>query len=271
MNIARATRSWLDLREAADARARSTELLDSLQGILPENRPLQIHDLGCGTGSTRRWLGPKLSGLQNWTEYDRDHELLDRETTDSTTSIDGIDIPVNTRCTDLAALSGSDLHGANLITASALLDMFTMDELVNFVSLCVSAGCPCLITLSVVGRIEFSPPDFRDPLIEKAFNDHQMRSMPSGRLLGPKAVSAAAELFTQAGMSVLLRTSVWQLGPTDASLIDEWMSGWLGAAVEQDATLHDVSTSYLALRGLQLRDGLLHVEVHHQDLLAWHP
>lgn len=270
MNVARATHSWLTLREAADARARSTELLATLCGLLPENRPLKIHDLGCGTGSTRRWLGPQLSGLQEWTEYDRDCELLHRGVMDSTKSIDGIDMSVHTRCSDFAELTELDLHGADLITASALLDMFSASELLNFVSLCVSAGCPCLITLSVVGHVEFSPPDSLDARIEKAFNDHQRRPMPSGRLLGPEAVSAAAELFEQAGMSVLLLPSIWQLGPTDGSLLEEWISGWLGAALEQDATLRNVSTPYMTKRNLQLKDGLLNVEVHHQDLLAWH-
>lgn len=271
MKVARAARSWLDLRESADAQARSTELLDHLCELLPRERPLEIHDLGCGTGSMRRWLGPQLSGPQRWIEYDRDAELLHRHAADSTTSLDGIELSVQTRRSDLAQLNEADLTGAALITASALLDMLTADELEQLISVCASTGCPCLITLSVVGHVELFPPDSLDVAIQMAFNDHQRRKMPHGRLLGPDAAVAAADLFQQAGMSVITRPSAWRLGPADGPLLMEWFGGWLGAACDQDLALRDVAGPYAQKRHAQLNGGLLSATVHHHDLLAWHP
>lgn len=271
MSVARAARSWLDLREPADAQARSTELLDHLSGLLPHGRPLEIHDLGCGTGSMRRWLGPQLSGPQLWIEYDRDAELLQRHAADSTTSLDGVKLVVQTRRADLAQLVQSDLAGASLITASALLDMMTAEELEYFVSVCASAGCPCLITLSVAGHVELFPPDSLDVAIQGAFNDHQRRKIAHGRLLGPDAAAAAADLFHRAGLSVVTRLSTWRLGATDGPLLRDWFEGWLGAACEQDLALRKVAGPYAQKRLTQLKDGLWRVTVYHHDLLAWHP
>ena len=67
---------WLALREPADHAARSTTLVTELRRHLPENAPLAVHDLGCGTGSMLRWLAPQLPGPQRWTGHDRDKELL---------------------------------------------------------------------------------------------------------------------------------------------------------------------------------------------------
>jgi trans-aconitate methyltransferase len=271
VTVARAARNWLELREPADARARSTELVDHLSGLLPQVRPLVIHDLGCGTGSMRRWLGSQLSGAQLWIEYDRDAELLQRDAMDSTSSFDGIELSVQTRRADLAQLVEADLTGASLVTASALLDMFTADELEHFVSICASTGCPCLITLSVIGRVDLFPHDSLDVAAQRAFNDHQRRTMPHGRLLGPDAAAAAADLFQQAGLSILTRPSNWRLGPADGPLLVDWFQGWLRAACEQDLTLRNVAGSYAQKRRTQLDDGLWHATVHHQDLLAWYP
>ena len=54
---------WLALREPADAAARSRTLVDVLRPVLDgrPDRPLEVHDLGCGAGSMGRWLAPLLS------------------------------------------------------------------------------------------------------------------------------------------------------------------------------------------------------------------
>ena len=67
---------WLDLREPADAAARSTELAERLARHLPAG-PLVIHDLGGGSGAMGRWLAPRLPGPQHWVVHDRDPDLLE--------------------------------------------------------------------------------------------------------------------------------------------------------------------------------------------------
>ena len=74
------TPEWLDLREPADAAARSDELAERLGRHLPAAGHLVIHDLGGGSGAMVRWLAPRLPGPQHWVVHDRDEGLLELAT-----------------------------------------------------------------------------------------------------------------------------------------------------------------------------------------------
>jgi SAM-dependent methyltransferase len=264
----RVSSDWLQLREGADAAARSTGLVDEVRRHLSSART-HIHDLGCGTGSMARWLAPQLAGAQHWVMYDRDADLLARAAElRPGPAADGAAVTVETRQRDVTRLDRADLAGAALITASALLDMMTADELARFVTSCAQARCPVLVTLSVVGRVDLTPADPLDARIADAFNAHQRRTAGGRGLLGPAAVGLAIEAFTRRGMRVLVRASPWRLGSADAVLATEWFSGWVGAACEQRPELAGLAAPYVARRLAEAGSGRLGVTVHHQDLLA---
>jgi hypothetical protein len=263
----RAGSAWLALREPADAAARSAELVDELVSSLPEGE-LVIHDLGCGTGSMARWLVPRLSGPQRWILHDRDAELLARVGPARPRAADGSAVQLETRRDDITKLASAELGDARLITASALLDMMTAEELDRLLDLCTDAGCPVLITLSVVGRVELTPADPLDAQVMDAFNAHQRRDTSGGRLLGPDAARAAVEGFTRRGRDVVTRPSPWRLGPEQSALISEWFTGWLGAATEQRPELEQPAVAYAQRRLAEAADGALSVTVHHEDLLV---
>jgi SAM-dependent methyltransferase len=256
----RASAGWLALREPADAAARSTELVDELVSFLPE-RELVVHDLGCGTGSMARWLAPLLPGSQRWVLHDRDRELLDR--------VELASLEAETRHDDITRLDQATLADADLVTASALLDMMTADELARFVRTCARVGCPVLITLSVVGRVELTPEDPLDPEVMAAFNAHQRRDTTRGRLLGPNASPTAAQAFTARGRTVVARPSPWHLGPDRTELLAEWFTGWLAAAGQRRPAMERVLGPYARRRLAAAADGSLFITVHHEDLLVW--
>jgi len=216
---ARVSPAWLRLREPADADARASDLVQQIQPYLPADGRALIHDLGCGTGSMGRWLAPRLTGTQHWVMYDRDADLLAHAAADLPgAAADGAAVTIETRQRDITRLNPVDLADASLITASALLDMMTADELGRFVTTCAGAGCPTLVTISVIGQVELTPADPLDAHIVDAFNDHQRRTAGGRRLLGPDAVSAAVDAFTTLGFDVLVRPSPWRLGAAQATL-----------------------------------------------------
>jgi hypothetical protein len=244
--------TWLALREPADADARATDLVERL----PAADSHVIHDLGCGTGSMARWLAPRLPGEQRWILHDRDAELLE---------IAAARLPTaETRQDDITRLEPADLTGATLITASALLDMLTGDELTRLVTACAGARCPTLLTLSVVGQVELTPADPLDARVAAAFNDHQRRE----RRLGPDAVRAAREHFESLGAKVITRPSPWRLDSSHEDLTAEWFRGWVRAAGEQQPELTAETGAYTRERLAQLSAGQLTVTVGHEDLLA---
>jgi hypothetical protein len=260
---------WLRLREPADAAARSPELVAELRPYLALERPVVVHDLGCGTGSMGRWLAPQLDGQQHWVLHDRDPDLLAHAAAALPVgSADGDVVTVETRLDDVTRLGPDDLRGASLLTASALLDMMTADELDRFVDTCGAARCPVLVTLSVVGRVELTPSDPVDDTVAEAFNNHQRRTTGGRTLLGPDAVAHAADAFAAHGFEVLLRPSPWSLGPEDSALTMEWLTGWVGAACEQRPELVAATVDYTPHRVAAAAMGRLDVTLHHLDLLA---
>jgi hypothetical protein len=129
------TPEWLALREPADDAARATELADRLCTWL-QGRPcgsLVVRDLGCGTGSMGRWLAGRLPYPQHWLLHDRDPVLVDR-------AMAGLPAGVTAepRLGDLTALDAAQLAGTAVVTASALLDLLTAEEVERLASVCAA-------------------------------------------------------------------------------------------------------------------------------------
>jgi hypothetical protein len=260
---------WLALREPADAAARAADLVEPLRRHLAGTPRAVIHDLGSGTGSMGRWLAPRLPGPQHWIMYDRDPDLLERAMSGMVdTAADGAPVTVGSQVCDITRLTADDLAGASLITASALLDMFTADEVERVVTACAGAGCPVFLTISVIGRVELTPPDPLDCEIAEAFNAHQRRTAGGRTLLGPDAASTAVEAFGRHRVGVRVRPSPWRLGPGQADLIAEWFRGWVDAACEQRPELAGPAAQYAHRRLADAAAGRLTVAVRHHDLLA---
>jgi len=216
-----------------------------------------------------RWLAPQLDGPQHWVLHDRDPDLLAHAAAALPVgSADGHVVTVETRLDDITRLGVDDLLGASLLTASALLDMMAAEELDRFVATCAAAGCPVLVTISVVGRVELTPSDPLDDVVTEAFNDHQRRTTGGRRLLGPDAVTYAADAFERLGLEVVVHPSPWHLGPDETALTMEWLTGWVGAACEQRPDLVAATADYTPRRLAAAAMGRLGVTLHHLDLLA---
>ena len=273
----RFSRSWLALREPADARARARDLAAGLADRLAGRSQLVIHDLGSGTGSMGRWLAPMLSGPQHWVLHDRDPDLLEIALADpASAAADGSAVTVAGRPGDVGRLTAEDLAEADLITTSALLDLLTRQEVASLAAACAGARCPALLTLTVAGRVELRPADPQDGEVSAAFNAHQRRTTGGRRLLGPDAIASTIQALRRHGGVVQVRASAWQLGDWqpddwqprggDLDLVGRWLRGWVGAAAEQRPDLP--LDGYLAGRLDAADSGRLGVSVHHQDILV---
>ena len=251
---ARVSPGWLELREPADAAARSPELATRLARRLGPG-PHVIHDLGGGSGAMGRWLAPRLPGPQHWIVHDRDADLLELAVAGAPGGT-----TVEARPSDVTRLGLEDLAGASAVVASALLDLLTADELAAMLRAC--AGRPMLLALTVVGRVALSPADPLDARLSAAFDAHQRR----GGLLGPTAVAAAVRELRDA--ECVVRPSPWRLDGAHAALLAEWLRGWVGAACEQEPALAGEASVYLDRRLAQLAAEELAVIVDHTDLLV---
>jgi hypothetical protein len=220
--------------------------------------------LGCGTGAMGRWLTERLPWPPHWILTDRDPGLLARAATSLPSPATAV-----TELRDITTLTAADLAGTSLVTGSALLDLLTAEEVAGLATACVEARCPALLMLSVVGRVEVDPADPLDAELAAAFNAHQRRTSGGRRLLGPDAVDVASEAFGQQGAVVYRQPSPWRLGQQQATLIGQWLRGWVAAAREQRPDLARSADAYLRRRLAECAAGELRATIHHEDLLAF--
>lgn len=280
--------SWLALREPHDHAARSASLTRRLAEFLRDraapspDSPLRILDLACGTGSTLRYLSPRLDGFQAWTLVDNDARLLSAleqasASRPSTAAADAIRLAPTwlDLATDLERLP---LAGVELVTASALLDLVSADWLGRLVAQACAretadgaAGAPpaLLLALSYDGAIRWEPAHPDDDWVTDFFNRHQRQDKGFGPALGPTAATEAARLLRQAGLSVMSAPSPWRLGRADVAIQREFLAGLAGAARSLVETA-DIARlqAWLLSRERWLAEGASAVVVGHQDILA---
>lgn len=268
-DILEVSSDWLALREPADAAARSLALALAAAELIADG-PIVVHDLGSGTGSMMRWLAPVLPGPQTWILHDWSANLTEQAMNHvRPTDRDNAEISVFGRTGNLADLCPNDLAGASLITASALLDVLTLEELHTIVGGCVAARAPVLFSLSVTGSVQLDPWDERDSAFEGAFNAHQVRYANGRRQAGRHAPPIARDLFAAAGWQVRQSSTLWRMDHQQSDLLSEWFSGWVDAAVEQQPQLQGEADRYRRSRRAQLELGELNARVEHMDFLAW--
>jgi SAM-dependent methyltransferase len=246
---------WLDLREAADHRARNKKLAHDLARHFDGWRPVTVVDLGCGTGSNLRATAPLLGPEQHWTLVDMDRALLDAAVARLTDWADGADrqqeslvlfkgarrITVEFRAADLARdLEAALGPNANLVTASALFDLVSAAFIGTFAAALARRKSAFYTVLTYDGDQRWTPEHEADAALLEAFNAHQRRDKGFGAAAGPDAADALSEAFSAAGYAVEEGDSAWRLGSDDAALIAELAAGFAAAA--QETGLVDASS-----------------------------
>ena len=237
----RVSPEWLVLREPADAAARSAELAERLGRHLAAAGRLVIHDLGGGSGAMGRWLAPRLPGPQHWVVHDRDADLLElrRRSPARLPTGRGHRRGEAIRHHPAGAGGSRRREPRHRLGAARPADRGRARRMLG-----ACAGCPMLLALTVVGRVDPDPGGAAGRAMGAAFNAHQRR----GRMLGPDAVAAAVDELRGTGAEVLVRPSPWRLDAARADLTAEWFVGWVGAACEQEPALAAEAGAYMDRR-----------------------
>jgi SAM-dependent methyltransferase len=295
MSAATFSADWLGMREPFDAAARDAaadelELLRRLASLqTDEDRPLRVIDLACGTGANLRWLAPRLGGAQQWLVVDHDADLL-RSWHERLAAVRGARVGADASLEQPLAFSGAGFearivrqqmnlnyglealpwHAADLVTASALLDLVGTAWLHRLVAASAASRVALLMSLSVDGRHVWTPRDPEDAAVGNQFAEHQRGDKGLGPALGAGAVAALEQALVSAGYRVFTATSDWwvdgRASPQAMALQCALIEGMAAAASEQSRFLA------LSFRGWKQRRLALatrsQLRVGHLDLLA---
>ncbi|MFD1195338.1 class I SAM-dependent methyltransferase [Seohaeicola saemankumensis] len=249
--------AWLALREPADHAARDAALLAA--AAKAAGQPAVIVDLGCGTGSTIRAFAGHLADGATWRLVDNDPELL-RHAAAATQGV------VTTHRIDLRDLESLPLDGASLVTASALLDLCSLDWVERLAARLADHRLPFYAALTYDGDMHWTPSDPADAAVTRAFNRHQVGDKGFGPALGPGATDAMAAALQRRGYALRRADSPWQLGPAQSALQIELLGGIATAAEEAG---EELAKAWGGTRAAAAQTALCHIG--HTDLLALPP
>ena len=269
--------AWLALREPVDHRSRAEALLASLGDAWRARGWSRVLDLGSGTGSNLRYLTPRLPAGQEWVLVDQDPDHL--------RTLGHAEAPASVR--SLTIVPGDLVHeglaaipSADLVTASALLDLVSEGWLRRVVNACADVGRGAHFALSYDGEIRWSArgepggrgeEDPDDAQVREAVNAHQTGNKGLGPALGPAAGPVAERLFRTAGYWTRLLPSPWRLGAADAPLVYRLIDGWEAAATEVRPGKAGRIRAWAARRRATVANGRFTLIVGHRDLLALPP
>ncbi|MDP1688053.1 class I SAM-dependent methyltransferase [Hydrogenophaga sp.] len=236
MSAASFSADWLQQREPFDAAARDRaagglQLQCRLAELRPTGaRPWRVIDLACGTGANLRWLAPRLGGPQQWLVVDHDADLLrcwpERLAAAGGAPVDpdlALDMPIAFTGTGFDAtivrqqldlMTGLETlpwHAADLVTASALLDLVGTAWLHRLVAASAASGVAMLMSLTVDGRHVWTPEDPMDAAVGALFDEHQRSEKGLGPALGPDAVAVLQSALEAVGYRVFSAASDWWL------------------------------------------------------------
>ena len=278
---------WLALREPYDTRARDAPLAARLRLALARGRPLTIVDLGAGSGANLRYLAPRLGGRQRWLLFDHAPDLLDGVAARTAAwagprrsrlraarggfRLDGpgLAVTVETREIDLAReIPARDLAAADLVTASALLDLVSGTWCARLARALAPASPPVLFALSFDGRIAWRPRDALDGTVTGLICRHQRTDKGFGSALGPTAPAAMAAALRRAGFAVAMAPSPWRLDPSAAAMQGALLADWTDAARAIAPGRAAAISAWAGRRAAHIEAGRSHLRVGHRDLLA---
>ncbi|TAM85237.1 MAG: class I SAM-dependent methyltransferase [Candidimonas sp.] len=256
---------WLALREPVDHRSRVGELTRLLARHLRAcvaEMPTVV-DLGAGCGSNLRYLSEHLPEPIRWRLLDHDAALLAAVPR----HLRERDI-VSTETVDLSMPLAPVLAGADLVTASALIDLASADWIGGLCGACAAAGAAVLIALTVDGRVTFADDDADDEWVRAAVARDQHRDKGLGLALGGDAPAVLIDALGARGYAVGARPSDWRLGSADAALAGALIDGWRKAAQRQCPRKRDAIARWALRRAAAVADGRAALTVGHLDVLG---
>lgn len=274
---------WLALREPADHRSRSAELLATLAKRVDGRDVLRITDLGCGTGSNLRATAPALGPNQEWTLVDYDPVLLERAAKVLTDWADeakpigdqlvlvkeGKNIGVTFRIADLNVELEKVISGPiDIVTASALFDLISEPWMRRFVKALKTTPAIFYTVLTYNGEDDFLPAHPFDWGMVNAFKIHQKRDKGFGPAEGPQAAATLARLLREEGYAVDTADTPWVLKPSDIALTTELLKGLHGAVMETGLIADNGADDWLFWRTSMADQKGARMKTGHTDILA---
>lgn len=228
------TPELLLLKEAADKRAKNSDVSDALSGWFEGRTSLDVLDLHAGTGATLRALAPILAQDQSWTLYCRDpgeealaRDHLTRWAPAARATAEGLflerqgqKIAVRFRQHDVVAAGGALAEPPPpLVVIDDDLMRYPAAVIRKLVAVLADRRSVVHARLIYDGRLKLQPHHAADGAFTAALHRELMRDSGHGEATGPQAANEIGEQLRLSDYSVIEGPSPLHLRAAEAPLI----------------------------------------------------
>jgi len=274
--------SWLDERFVHDVSARNKSVEQACFSYFDKQDAINIMDVGSGTGSTFLALYARIENDQNWTFLEQDAKLIDHsvkrickelavegfqiETLDNKTTFS-----TDSRTITLTTLNDSLLNidtylrdlSIDLVTASAIFDLFSIDQYAKFDQIVRGHNCAILSVLNYTG-MSFNPVLEGDDTCIELYHGHMLRSQHFGIGMGPNCHRDIKKYYSDNGANYTEGNSIWHLDP-EAQAMHGFILEYMEIAINEMPGRPEYFNDWLKNRRQESGDNRLLIQVDHFD------
>lgn len=274
--------SWLDERFVHDIAARNKTVEAACFGSFDSVDDINIIDVGSGTGSTFLALYHKIIKDQHWVFLEQDAKLIDhsvqricRELEQEGYAIDTSDVITTftkgARTITLKTINDSllnierylDEHAINLVTASAIFDLFSIEQYIDFDRRVRGHGCGILSVLNYT-NMAFKPIAQGDDTCIDLYHGHMLRSQHFGIGMGPNCHRDIKKYYADIGANYIEGKSIWHLEP-EAKAMHRFILEYMETAINEMSGKPGYFEDWLSNKRQSSSQHRLSIQVDHFD------
>lgn len=227
---------WLNERYPYDVEARNKTIEILALDYLKEKKSLILVDIGAGTGSNCFYFLDKIEQDQSWIFIEKDPILapilvkrLEEYATfhkyQWSSKRDRYEIKTPTKTVDFRIISDSfldiarliDLSKVDLLLANAVFDLFSKEQINDFLLPIIEEKIACLFTLNYSG-MRFLPEDPFDYAYIELYEAHMERPQFFGQAAGKMAMDCLVDSFSKGDYQIDTGKSTWHILEEDIKM-----------------------------------------------------
>lgn len=280
---------WHDERFKFDCEARNQTVEQACFHHFYEKNEMTIVDLGSGTGSNCLYFFEKFSSRQNWIFIEQEEKIsqyalnrlgieADKKGYEVTHGNNSIELKKGNRNISIKYITDSflnlvdlvDLDKVDLVMASAVFDLISFSQFVDFGSVLLEKKLPLLTTLNYA-EMNFNSDKPSDVVFIEKYESFMNRPQEFGKAMGKKCPRILVDFFQKQEATIKYGPSIWKLEGESAQVMNHHLLNFMESASNQMIDEQDekmLFQDWITTKRKSVEDGVLDTYVQYYDLFV---
>lgn len=280
---------WHDERFNYDCEARNQKIEQVCFHHFYGKKEMTIVDLGSGTGSNCLYFFEKFPSQQNWIFIEQEEKVsqyalnrlgieADKGGYEVIHGDRSLELKKEGRNIKIEYITDSflnivdlvDLDKIDLVMASAVFDLISFSQFVDFGSVLLEKKLPLLTTLNYA-EMNFNSDTPSDVVFIEKYESFMNRPQEHGKAMGKKCPRILVDFFQKQEATVEYGPSIWKLEGESAQVMNHHLLNFMESASNQmieDEEERMLFKDWITSKREAVEDGVLNTYVQYYDLFV---